>query len=135
MTPHRYFPIQHHTTGLPLINYLPDSLAYLATRKFSKRTDSSEDWQTYLRRGIRGSTENEISAILNKQPLANAILLEPEKDGIKDRIDLWYSTLNQERMEFLKKSLKFGLKALRALTGIVLVPNLSLVFQKNTKTT
>ena len=23
-TPYRYFPIEHHTTGLPLINYLPD---------------------------------------------------------------------------------------------------------------
>ncbi|MFN2502510.1 MAG: hypothetical protein ABR530_10930, partial [Pyrinomonadaceae bacterium] len=66
MTPHRFFPIEHHTTGLPVINYLPDPIAYWATRRFSKRTDPSEDWETYLRRGIRGATENEISAILNQ---------------------------------------------------------------------
>jgi hypothetical protein len=23
-TPHRYYPLEHHTTGLPLLNYLPE---------------------------------------------------------------------------------------------------------------
>jgi len=46
MTPHRWFPIEHHTTGLPLINYLPDKIAYSVTKNFSKRLDPTESWQT-----------------------------------------------------------------------------------------
>ncbi len=128
MTPHRYFPIEHHTTNLPLLNYLPDSITYFVARKFSKRLNATESWETYLRRGIRGATENEIFANLERQ--SKAKLIEPAKEDIKDRIDLWYSQLNQTRMVVVKKSLKLFLKMLKTGTGIVLVPNLSLVFQK-----
>ena len=128
MTPHRYYPIEHHTTNLPLLNFLPDSAAYYVAGKFSKRLNSSESWETYLRQGIRGATENEILATLKRNSFAK--LLEPQKEGIKDRIDLWYSQLNQERMLPVKIMLRLILKALRMGTGVVLVPNLSLVFQK-----
>ena len=37
-TPHRWFPVEAHTSGLPLINYLPKSLALMAMRKFCKRS-------------------------------------------------------------------------------------------------
>lgn len=128
MTPHRYFPIEHHTTNLPLLNYLPDSLAYFFARHFSNRLDASESWEAYLRRGIRGATETEILVTLREK--SSVKLLEPRKEGIKDRIDLWYCQLNQERMLFVKRMLKLLLKTLKAGTGIVLVPNLSLVFMK-----
>jgi 2-polyprenyl-3-methyl-5-hydroxy-6-metoxy-1,4-benzoquinol methylase len=36
-TPHRYFPFELHTTGLPLINFLPDRIAIYLAHKFSKR--------------------------------------------------------------------------------------------------
>ncbi|HQU84263.1 MAG TPA: class I SAM-dependent methyltransferase [Pyrinomonadaceae bacterium] len=132
MTPHRFFPVEHHTTGLPLINYLPKSLTYFAARRFSKRLDPTEAWETYLRRGIRGGTENEILKILNADT-KNAALIEPAAENIKDRIDLWFSQLNQDKMRAIKKSIKLSMKSLKFLTGIVLVPNLSLVFQKNSK--
>jgi hypothetical protein len=32
-TPHRYFPIELHSTGLPFINYLPDRLAHGGCKK------------------------------------------------------------------------------------------------------
>lgn len=132
MTPHRFFPIEHHTTGLPLINYLPKSLTYFAARKFSKRLDPNESWETYLRRGIRGGTEGEILKILNAET-KTAALIEPNAANIKDRIDLWYSQLNQNKMLTVKKVIKLSMKSLKMLTGIVLVPNLSLVFQKHEK--
>lgn len=64
MTPHRWFPIEHHTTGLPFLNYFPAKLALPLTKKFSKRTNPAENWETLLRCGIRGGTETEIVRIL-----------------------------------------------------------------------
>lgn len=128
MTPHRYFPIEHHTTNLPLLNYLPDAAAYRIAKRFSKRLDASESWETYLRRGIRGATEHQILKTFENS--RSVKLLEPSGQNISDRIDLWYQQLNQERMKFVKKMIKFLLKTLKAGFGIVLVPNLSLVFQK-----
>lgn len=130
MTPHRWFPIEHHTTGLPLLNFLPDSIALPFARTFSNRIDPSESWEILLRRGIRGATENGILRILTESSDEKPILLQPNQKGLRDRIDLWYSALNQTRHAFLKKSIKVLLKVLKLATGITLVPNLSLVFQK-----
>ena len=130
MTPHRYFPIEHHTTGVPLLNYLPPSLALSVGRRFSKRIDKTEPWETMLRRGIRGSTEHEILRILSKADKHHAVLLEPTQNGLRDRIDLWYSALNQQKAVLVNKSIKALMKSLRLATGIVLVPNLSLVIKK-----
>lgn len=130
MTPHRWFPIEHHTTGLPLLNYLPANLALAATRRFSKRTDASESWETFLRRGIRGGTENEIIKILRQPAESRPQLIEPSRGNLKDRIDLWYSQLNREKYSAIKKVIKYSLKTVRAVSGATLVPNLSLVIKK-----
>jgi 2-polyprenyl-3-methyl-5-hydroxy-6-metoxy-1,4-benzoquinol methylase len=52
--PHRYFPVEIHTTGLPLINYFPDRIALAVARRWSKRVKFNESWASLLRRGIRG---------------------------------------------------------------------------------
>ncbi|MFV0388687.1 MAG: class I SAM-dependent methyltransferase [Pyrinomonadaceae bacterium] len=130
MTPHRYFPIEHHTTGLPGLNYLPDSLTYKVASRFSNRLDAEKSWEDYLRSGIRGGTEGEILGILRNNSTADANLLEPQAEGINDRIDLWYSYLNKDRKVWIKRGLKVALKSIKAITGKVLVPNLSLVIQK-----
>jgi hypothetical protein len=130
MTPHRWFPIEHHTTGLPLINYLPSNLALMATRKFSKRIDPNESWEIFLRRGIRGATENEIIKILRKCSKGKPQLIEPSQKKLKDRIDLWYSQLNLQNRLAIKKTIKFLMKTIRAVSGVTLVPNLSLVIKK-----
>ncbi len=130
MTPHRWFPIEHHTTGLPLLNYLPANLALAATRKFSKRTDPNESWEIYLRRGIRGGTENEIIKILRQTAESRPQLIEPSRNNLKDRIDLWYSQLNREKHSAIKKAIKYSLKTIRAVSGATVVPNLSLVIKK-----
>jgi len=130
MTPHRWFPIEHHTTGLPLLNYLPDKIAYSVTKKFSKRTDPNESWEIFLRRGIRGGTENEILRILRDNSENKPILSEPSQKNLKDRIDLWYSQLNHKNHLAIKKSIKYSLKMIRVFTGATLVPNLALVIKK-----
>src|SRR5262249_32482386 len=95
-TPHRYSPVEMHSTGLPLINYLPDGLAYRITKRFSKRIKGDEDWPALLRGGIRGATIGEILRALGD----DAALLEPRAG---DHIDLWYGKLSK-RYGWFKKS-------------------------------
>lgn len=128
MTPHRWFPIEHHTTNLPFLNYLPKSIALRFARKFSGRIDKSETWEVLLRRGIRGATEFEILNTLNQTTTKTAKLLSPKLH--KDRIDLWFASLNQTRHLTVKKGIKALMKTVKFLTGQTIVPNLSLVIQK-----
>jgi 2-polyprenyl-3-methyl-5-hydroxy-6-metoxy-1,4-benzoquinol methylase len=56
-TPHRYFPYEHHSTGLWFVNYLPDRMTMVLARNFSKmhqQLNKSRDWKGHLRGGIRG---------------------------------------------------------------------------------
>jgi 2-polyprenyl-3-methyl-5-hydroxy-6-metoxy-1,4-benzoquinol methylase len=121
-TPHRYSPIEMHTTGLPLINYLPDALALRVTRRFSKRINGDEDWPALLRAGIRGATIAEIVRTLD----GDAELLKPRQG---DQIDLWHGKLSK-RYALVKKAIWAALKALKPLAGIHLVPELTLAIRK-----
>ena len=49
-TPHRWFPIEHHTTGLPGLNYLPDILTHALGSRFGK----------YPHKGTWGSTSEPV---------------------------------------------------------------------------
>ncbi len=121
-TPHRYFPIEAHTTGLPLLNYLPARLALLAARRFSERIDKTESWETLLRRGIRGSTEREIRRNLGP----DAVELRPLTG---DRVDLWRSQLSP-RHPAIKNVAALGMKVVSHCMGTVVSPNISVVFRK-----
>lgn len=129
-TPYRYSPVEMHTTsGLPLINYLPDKLAMYYAQYFSKRNLRNESWERLLRKGIRGGGVKEILTILagaNGTP----VLLSPSRFGMKDRIDLWYTQSGSVRFVLLKRSLRLVLKLIHRLTGVVIVPSLSLAIQK-----
>jgi 2-polyprenyl-3-methyl-5-hydroxy-6-metoxy-1,4-benzoquinol methylase len=124
-TPHRYSPIELHTTGLPLINYLPDGLAMRVARQFSGRVKHNE-WQEMLRRGIRGGTVREILGILASR--GSPALLAP-RDSVGDRIDLWYGKLSP-RQAWLKRGIWASLKVLNALTAVQLTPSLALAIRK-----
>lgn len=125
-TPYRYSPVDTHTTGLPLINYLPDSLALWAARRFSKHVRPHENWNTLLRRGIRGATVPEVLGILSKS--GKPLLLRPAK-RVGDRIDLWYGTLSP-RHRWLKKSAWTALKAVKAISGVEVPPTLMLAIRR-----
>lgn len=127
-TPHRYFPIETHTTGLPLINYLPDSAARWTIRAFSKQWGQLE-WPELLRAGVRGATEREILRTL-KPCAGTPRVLSPSRLGVEDRIDLWYLTAEKTRHARTKRMIYRASKRLRRLAGIEFAPYLELALQK-----
>lgn len=130
-TPYRFFPIESHTTGLPFINYLPDGMALAVSRQFSSRIGKNASWETLLRDGIRGGTVSEITNILRE--CGKPVVLEPNRLGFSDRIDLWsqtYGSMKNSKYSSLKQPVKFILKIVKLLTGIVAVPYLSLAIKK-----
>jgi 2-polyprenyl-3-methyl-5-hydroxy-6-metoxy-1,4-benzoquinol methylase len=136
-TPHRYFPIDLHSTHLPLINYLPDFAAHWAARRFAPGGDVNKSavWSDHLRGGIRGATEKSILRSVGSNVEFEPVLLAPTQRGLRDRCDYWYSRLSRRRYSTLKKAAKIGLKAVSRLTGTVLTPNLSIAIQKQARHT
>ena len=129
-TPHRYFPIETHTTGgLPLLNYLPDRAALWVTRRFSSFWSHEVTWEQLLRAGIRGGTVGELKRILRRCP-GTARLLEPSHIEIEDRIDLWYRTTEKSRHNDNKRRVYALLKRLKRVTGLEFPPYLELAFRK-----
>jgi 2-polyprenyl-3-methyl-5-hydroxy-6-metoxy-1,4-benzoquinol methylase len=125
-TPFRYSPIETHTTGLPLINYLPDSLTLKVARRFAKRVRPDEDWETLLRRGTRGGTIRQICRELGGPGRPEVLQPLPEAG---DRIDVWHAKLSK-KLAWLKRSIWASLKAIKLGTGAVISPTLSLAFRK-----
>lgn len=128
-TPYRWSPIEMHTTGLPLINYLPDRLTFYCARRFSKRVSLDASWPELLRNGIRGGTTREIITILNRQG-RKAELLNPSHLGVKDHIDLWYHLSSDARKPLTKKLMLWSFRAIKAVTGVTMIPILSLAIRK-----
>jgi SAM-dependent methyltransferase len=129
-TPYRWFPIETHTTsGLPLINYMPDSIAGFYARRLSRRNLVNASWSELLRLGIRGGSVSEILQILKSNSFS-PVLLDPCRLGLSDRIDMWYAVLNQTRHSGLKRSLFAVFKSIKFLTGVTFLPTLSLAIRK-----
>lgn len=129
-TPNRLFPFELHTTLMPIINYLPDKWTYEISRRFSKRVRRDDTWEQLLRKGIRGGTVNEIMKSLPVR-MGKPVLLEPKNNGLRDRIDLYYYNTNQNRLKTVKQIAKFGIKAINAMSGAAIIPDLSLAIQKH----
>jgi 2-polyprenyl-3-methyl-5-hydroxy-6-metoxy-1,4-benzoquinol methylase len=127
-TPNRLFPFELHTTMLPFINYLPDNLTFQIVSRFSKRIRQNQTWNDLLREGIRGATVQEIMRNLSQGVFA-PLILEPRNGGLKDRIDLYYKNTGP-RMKSLKGIARYFIKAIRAVSGLTIIPDLSLAFQK-----
>jgi 2-polyprenyl-3-methyl-5-hydroxy-6-metoxy-1,4-benzoquinol methylase len=126
-TPYRWLPVEIHTTqGMPLINYLPDSLTWWLVTRFNDRASREDSWETLLRRGIRGATVPEIVRILGGPKCAT--LLSPLPPH-KDRIDLWYGTLTARRRG-LKQAARGMLKAIKLVSGKQIAPVLTLAIRK-----
>jgi len=132
-TPHRYFPVDTHSSGLPLVNYLPDRMAHWAVARFSRRggINRSPVWEEHLRGGLRGGTEAEILRELSRGSDSRPVLLNPCISGLRDRVDLWFWGLSP-RYWRTKRALRLILKGLYFLTGSVVTPNLTLAIQKTT---
>ena len=125
-TPHRWFPIESHTTVLPFINYLPDRVAHYCCRRFSRRVDPDSSWTELLRQGIRGGTVREIVSILE-----GGEVLRPSWDGAtRDQIDLWYQHVRDGGRSLSRHVAMRCLKVLKAVTGMALSPYLGLALKK-----
>ena len=125
-TPHRWSPVEMHTTRLPFINYLPSGLAFRAADAFSRKPKPDDDWQALLRAGIRGGTISEILELLTRY--GSAALLNPKR-AVGDQIDLWHGKLSR-RHAWLKKCVWTLLKVLKPVGGIHLIPELTLAIRK-----
>jgi 2-polyprenyl-3-methyl-5-hydroxy-6-metoxy-1,4-benzoquinol methylase len=88
LTPYRWWPIEEHTTGgLPLLNFLPQSVAHWYIRHCSNLDNRMDDWQTLLRKGIRGGSIGEVLSDLREYEVQ---LMAPQAIGGRDCLDLWY---------------------------------------------
>jgi len=131
LTPHRYYPLEYHTTGLPLLNYLSDRLALTAARRFSPRVERGASWETLLRRGVRGATTGEIVSILEGGATTPPIVLRPSRLGAKDTVDIWYSASTTRRPHPAKAVMRLAFKAISRLTRTEFSPEVSLAVQKS----
>jgi SAM-dependent methyltransferase len=120
-TPNRWFPVEQHTTGLPLVNYLPDCIAGYAARKWSRRGLWKDDWSTLLRKGIRGGSVRGIVRELTEVGATGVEVLRPVRVGARDEVDLWYR-MSSPRWRAVKRILRGLFRAVDILTGIQLVP-------------
>jgi ubiquinone/menaquinone biosynthesis C-methylase UbiE len=131
-TPDRRFPIETHTTGLPFINYLPDSVAFYLARKFSKRGLGEETWESLLRAGIRGATPAELRRILSESGCSPE-LLNPISASFKRQSDIWYHSAKQRlslRYDGLRRRTVLAVMQCILWTGIPVAPYISLALKK-----
>jgi 2-polyprenyl-3-methyl-5-hydroxy-6-metoxy-1,4-benzoquinol methylase len=131
-TPYRYSPYEAHSTGLWFINYFPDKLTHFLVRHFAGRNpriNKSPDWNVHLRGGLRGGTEKEIILNLTGACPANARVLQPRQNGVRDRADLWLSSTSRRHWT-LKRMIASGFRFSDQLWGTIPNLNLEVVIQK-----
>jgi ubiquinone/menaquinone biosynthesis C-methylase UbiE len=128
-TPHRWFPVETHTSALPLINYLPDWLARWAQINLSKRSFGYESWEQMLRRGIRGATVSEILVNIRRVD-AGAQLLKPFRIS-RSWAGIWYAAKRERTRGRLLLRLVTATELLVNATGVPFSPYISIAVRKS----
>lgn len=129
-TPHRWYLIEAHTTGLPLLNFQPRPLAHWAANRYSKRLRGDESWEQLLRNGVRGGTEREILRVLRNAGGGRPVLLKPSLLGCGDAVDIWYAYSQAARPMKIKRHMRTAFKVISRLTRSTYAPGLSLAIRK-----
>jgi 2-polyprenyl-3-methyl-5-hydroxy-6-metoxy-1,4-benzoquinol methylase len=127
--PYRFYPIDQHTTGLPLINYMPARLAHRYAVGRSARIDRDTSWEELLRAGIRGGTEREVRRDIERGG-GVAESLEPSQLGLRCHADLWFAYSAEVNPHPAKTAMRVAFRAIHAVTGANFLPGLSLAFRK-----
>ena len=127
-TPHRYYPLEYHTTGLPLLNYVPDRWALGLARRLSPRVKRDASWSELLRAGIRGGTDGEV--IRDLRAGGDARPLTPSRLGTKDVVDVWYRFSVERRPLKAKAIMRYLFKAVTKATGSSFAPGIILAVRK-----
>lgn len=117
-------------TGIPLLNYLPDRLAYRVALAFSKRTKKAKSWEMLLRWGIRGGTETEVLRILRAAKMGQPTQLQPSQLGMHTKLDLWYGAAGDLRRPIVKKLVKVVYQTVNFIFRMDTVPGLNMAIQK-----
>jgi 2-polyprenyl-3-methyl-5-hydroxy-6-metoxy-1,4-benzoquinol methylase len=127
-TPHRWFPLELHTTGLPLLNYVPPPLARRLALRYSKRAlPADASWQTLLRRGIRGSTQGELLRTLRRAGAGDPVPLRPKTGSYAD---VWYEASMQRRPMAARRAVRAAFAAVSRATRSPFTPSLTLAVRK-----
>lgn len=121
-TPHRWFPKEHHTTGLWGLNYLPAPCAHALGRRVGKYPNKGT-WADYLRAGIRGGTERSMQRDLG--PTAH--VLQPRTT---DRAGYWFQHLSPSYRP-AKRGLMHAFRISDRLLGTVPGTHVDVAFQKH----
>lgn len=130
-TPHRWFPIEAHTSRLPLVNYLPDRIAHWATNHFSRQSSGHDSWAEMLRGGIRGGSIHEIMRHVRKVD-SGAKLLRPIRVA-NSWAGIWYAA-KRKRTEsgWLAKAIMLTERFV-SFTRLPLTPYLNIAVTRSTE--
>tara|TARA_Y100000996_G_scaffold394381_1_gene358683 strand:- start:1849 stop:3900 length:2052 start_codon:yes stop_codon:yes gene_type:complete len=131
-TPYRWSIFENHTSTLPFINYMSDSIAIKYAKRFSKRVRETETWHELLKRGIRGSTVNEIITQLNFDNQGNFLpsLLTPKNYKLNDMADLWLKLSNRGKSNSFKRLFWLINKVLQRSFGFQFLPYINIAVKK-----
>jgi SAM-dependent methyltransferase len=127
--PYRFYPVEQHTTGLPLLNYLPPGLARRAATRLSSRIGADATWPDLLRAGIRGGTEREVRRDIERGGGVPESLT-PDKLGLRSHTDLWYAYSQRHRPHPVKGVMRHVFGGIHTVTRANFLPGLSLAFRK-----
>lgn len=127
-TPWRWFPIETHTTSLPLVNYLPDRLALAAVRHCG-RYPKTMTWNEALRAGLRGGTYDEIISCIGMQN-AEFERVQPQASDARDMLEVWWQ--GEVRKTQVKALTYQTLRLFHRATGLLVSPWVNFVLRKLT---
>jgi 2-polyprenyl-3-methyl-5-hydroxy-6-metoxy-1,4-benzoquinol methylase len=133
-TPNRYSPIGTHVTRIPMVNFLPDSLAFRVGHwAMKKQYGIDAGWERLLRGGFRGGTSNEIERIL-KETGAGPVFIQPNRLGVRDPIDIWNLTKDSSNLGLVKQVAGQFCRVFKTFTGITIAPYINLAMRKSPPT-
>ncbi|MGC8659163.1 MAG: methyltransferase domain-containing protein [Desulfomonilaceae bacterium] len=129
-TPNRYSPIGTHVTRIPMVNFLPDGLAFHVGRWAMKKNYGIDaDWERLLRGGFRGGTAHEIKLILEETG-SKPEFLPANRLGVRDSIDIWNLTKDSSSLGPIKTIAVEFCKVFKTLTGKTIDPYINLAVRK-----
>lgn len=129
-TPYRWFPYEHHSTGVWGINYLPDWLAHRVAARFARiypDANARRTWPEHLRGGLRGGTEWEVLADLRRASDGHPRVMQPRCGS---RARYWLEGTSP-RHRWLKRVVATGFAASDRLLGTVPSLNLDVAIRKD----
>lgn len=126
--PHRWFPLESHTTFLPFLNYLPAAVAKRLAQ-LSPRVRDNSSWEHLLGAGIRGGTTKDIVGRLRR--LGYGVdHLKPTGAGVSTEVELWFKGPSYEGYGPLKPAWRKVAELIERRFGVAFVPYIAIALRK-----